>query len=122
MQDKSLGKLKYSSKEVRNVLLEHSFVVILRKLKMIFVFLTKAIYFKKEYTKIASINKERIKMQFYNVRKRKKVELEDGDLKKTTYSVRGGTRYALRGIDDDGTKVTRFVKKEVFDEMDVPEE
>jgi len=42
-------------------------------------------------------------MQFYNVKKREKVEVSDDQVKKTTYNVKGGqVRYAVRAVDDDG--------------------
>lgn len=61
-------------------------------------------------------------MQFYNVKKRAKVEVSDSDLKKKKYEGRGGYRYAVRAVDDDGTHLTKFVKKELFDSLNVPEE
>lgn len=61
-------------------------------------------------------------MEFYNVKKRKKVEIPDDQLKKTTYKGRGDTiRYALRAV-DDGVNLTKFVNKETYDSLDVPEE
>lgn len=62
-------------------------------------------------------------MEFYSVKKRKKVEIPDDQIKKTTYEGRGGqVRYAVRGTDDDGTNLTKFVSKDVFESLDVPEE
>lgn len=63
-------------------------------------------------------------MQFYNVKKRKKVEISDDQIKKTTYEGRGGQlRYAVRATDDDGTNLTKFVSKETWDSLeDVPQE
>lgn len=62
-------------------------------------------------------------MQFYNVKKREKVEIGEDMLKKTSYSGKGGQkRYAVRAKDDDGTNLTRFVSKDDWDAMDVPEE
>lgn len=61
-------------------------------------------------------------MQFYNVKKREKVEIPDDQMKKTVYESRGRKRYAVRAVDDDGTNLTRFVNKETYDELDVPEE
>lgn len=58
---------------------------------------------------------------FYNVKKREKVEIEDDKLTKKRYPGRGGERYALRAVDDDGTNLTKFVSKDTYDSMDVPE-
>lgn len=59
---------------------------------------------------------------FYNVKKRSKVEIDDDKLTKKRYQGRGGERYALRAQDDDGTNLTKFVSKEVYDATDAPEE
>jgi hypothetical protein len=61
-------------------------------------------------------------MEFYNVKKRKKVNIPDNQVKKTTYGQEGRIRYALRGTDDDGTNLTKFVSKDTYDSMNVPEE
>jgi hypothetical protein len=60
-------------------------------------------------------------MQFYNVKKRAKVEVADTDIKKKKYEGRGGYRYAARAVDDDGINLTKFITKEMFDSLDVPE-
>jgi hypothetical protein len=62
-------------------------------------------------------------MQFYNVKKREKVEVSDSDVKKTTYNVKGGqVRYAVRAVDDDGMNLTKFMKKDDWDALDAPME
>jgi len=61
-------------------------------------------------------------MQFYNVRKREKVEIPDDKLTKTSYSARGATRYAVRATDNDSTKLTKFVNKETWDSLSAPME
>lgn len=62
-------------------------------------------------------------MEFYNVKKREKVQVADTEVKKTTYEGKGGSvRYAVRAVDDDGTTLTKFISKDVFDSLDVPEE
>lgn len=62
-------------------------------------------------------------MQFYNVKKREKVEISEDQLKKTVYKGKGGqVRYAARAVDSDGTNLTRFVSKDDYDALDVPEE
>ena len=59
-----------------------------------------------------------MKATFYDVKLREKVEVEV--VGKTTFLVKGQARYALRGETSDGRALTRFVKKEVYDEADVP--
>lgn len=61
-------------------------------------------------------------VMFYDVKNREKVEVPEGNVKKTTYERQlknGGTqvRYALRGTLADGRKVTKFVSKEDWDKM-----
>lgn len=60
-------------------------------------------------------------MQFYNVKKREKVEIPDEEVKKTTYTVKGGQiRYAVKAVDDDGMNLTKFMKKDDWDALDAP--
>ena len=52
-------------------------------------------------------------IQFYNVKKRKKVEIDESDVEKVTYDrkLKDGktqTRYAFKAQDDDGTNLTKF--------------
>ncbi len=61
-------------------------------------------------------------MQFYNVKKRGKVDILEDQLKKKVYDSKGRKRYAVRAVDDDGTNLTRFVSKDDYDALDVPEE
>ena len=71
----------------------------------------------------AKSNEKETIMQFYNVKKREKVEISDDQLKKTVYTGKSGQkRYAVRAVDDDGTNLTRFVSKDDYDALDAPEE
>ena len=50
---------------------------------------------------------------FYNVKKREKVSIDSADVAKEKYEAKtkvGATyhRYALKAVDDDGTKLTKF--------------
>tara|TARA_R110000824_G_scaffold669_5_gene4183 strand:- start:58 stop:249 length:192 start_codon:yes stop_codon:yes gene_type:complete len=59
-------------------------------------------------------------IEFYNVRKRKKVQIEQDQIEKRlleskTKSGALRTRYAFAAIDDDGTKMLKFCKKEDYD-------
>lgn len=65
--------------------------------------------------------------QFYDGRTRKKVSIPEKRLKKTKYerTTRSGSvkvRYALRGELPDGRTLFKFVKKEIWDRYNVPEE
>lgn len=61
-------------------------------------------------------------MQFYNVKKREKVEIPNDQLKKKIYESKGRKRYAVRAVDDDGTNLTRFVNEKTYNELDVSAE
>ena len=61
-------------------------------------------------------------MEFYNVKKREKVEVPDNKIRKTIYGEGDRLRYAVRATDDDGTNLTKFVSKDTFDGLDVPKE
>lgn len=54
-------------------------------------------------------------IEFYNVKKRQKVKIEESAIKKVKYETeRGGTtqvRYAFKAVDDDGTNLTKFCSK-----------
>lgn len=61
-------------------------------------------------------------IEFYNVKKRKKVEINESDVEKTTYdrvSKDGSTqvRFAFKAVDDDGTKLTKFCSKKDYDQL-----
>jgi predicted carbohydrate-binding protein with CBM5 and CBM33 domain len=62
-------------------------------------------------------------IQFYDVKSRQKVEIPDSEIRKTTYSKEGSStvRYAFRAT-HNGTNLTKFVKKEDWDSMNVPVE
>ena len=64
-------------------------------------------------------------VEFYDVKNRQKVMVEDSQITKTSYtsttkngSVR--TRYAFRGKLSDGRNVTKFCSKDDWDAKDVP--
>jgi hypothetical protein len=64
-------------------------------------------------------------MQFYNVKTRSKVDVPDNQIKKTKYvrktSKGDQVRYAVRA-NVNGTNLTKFVGKDVYDSLQVPEE
>ena len=61
---------------------------------------------------------------FYNVKKRKKVDINESDIKKVEYKreTSKGTqvRYAFRAQDDDGTNLTKFVSKADYESINAP--
>ena len=61
-------------------------------------------------------------IEFYNVKKRKKVQIDASSIEKVTYDreLKDGstqTRYAFKAVDDDGTNLTKFCSKSDFDQL-----
>ena len=61
-------------------------------------------------------------IEFYNVKKRKKVEIDESKVEKVTYDreLKDGstqTRYSFKAQDDDGTKLTKFCSKVDFEAL-----
>ena len=60
-------------------------------------------------------------MQFYNVKKRAKVEVAEAKCTKVVYERKTSKgiqkRYAVRAKDDDGTNLTKFVAKDAYDKL-----
>lgn len=56
-----------------------------------------------------------MKMQFYDVKTRTKIDAEVTE--KTTYQVKGQTKYAVKAKTPDGRNLTRFVSKDVYDSV-----
>lgn len=55
-------------------------------------------------------------VEFYDVKTRKKVTIDDKNVLKTTFTTKNGqTRYGLRGKTDDGRMLTKFVSKGDWD-------
>jgi hypothetical protein len=63
-------------------------------------------------------------IEFYNVKKRKKVSIDETNITKVEYkreTAKGiQVRYAFRAQDDDGTNLTKFVSKADYDRVDAP--
>ena len=62
-------------------------------------------------------------MEFYNVRKRKKVEISTNKIEKRlleSKTKKGDirVRYAFATVDDDGTKMLKFCNKEAYDSFE----
>ncbi len=62
-------------------------------------------------------------IEFYDVKSRQKVEIPESEIRKTTYTKEGSSsvRYALRAT-YQGTNLTKFVKQEDWERLNVPEE
>jgi hypothetical protein len=51
-------------------------------------------------------------VEFYDVKTRKKVKIDDKNVVKTTFKTKNGqVRYGLRGKTTDGRNLTKFVSK-----------
>jgi hypothetical protein len=64
-------------------------------------------------------------IEFYNVKKRKKVKIEESNVTKVTYERKTSSgdvqiRYAVKAVDDDGTNLTKFCSKANWDAIDAP--
>lgn len=65
-------------------------------------------------------------IEFYDVKKREKVQIDESQIKKTKYEREGkdgktNVRYALRA-QNEGTNLTKFVSQSDWDALDAPEE
>lgn len=61
-------------------------------------------------------------IEFYNVKKKQKVSISEADVEKKSYerklkSGKTSIRYALKAVDDDGTKLTKFCSKADYDKL-----
>jgi hypothetical protein len=61
-------------------------------------------------------------IEFYNVRKKIKVSVAEEDVtaveyKNVTKTGKKTTRYGLKAVDEDGTKLTKFCNKEAYDKL-----
>ena len=60
-------------------------------------------------------------MEFYNVKTRQKVDIPESNLQKRTLVQKNGRHtYAVTG-EKDGAKLVRFVSKQQYDALQVPE-
>ena len=60
-------------------------------------------------------------IEFYNVKKRKKVSIEESNIEKVEYKKETSkglqVRYAFKAVDDDGTNLTKFCSKADYDAL-----
>lgn len=61
-------------------------------------------------------------LEFYDVKLRKKVQLDDGQIKKVKITQKNGqVRYAFRGVTEDGRNLTRFCSEADWKAASYPE-
>jgi len=61
-------------------------------------------------------------IEFYNVKKKEKVQIDESkvtkqSMERTTKTGKISIRYALRAVDDDGMKLTKFCSKADYDKI-----
>ena len=61
-------------------------------------------------------------IEFYNVKKKQKVKVDPSSVtkhayEKTTKAGKQSVRYALKAVDEDGTKLTKFCSKSDYDSI-----
>lgn len=59
-------------------------------------------------------------IEFYDLKLKKKVQIDESKVTKVTFDTKSGVRYGLRATTDDERKLTKFVGKSTWDELDVP--
>ena len=64
--------------------------------------------------------KRKMSVQFYDIKKRKKVSISDNEISKRPIRTKNGTRYQLVGNTNDGRQVFRFVSKDDYQSADYP--
>jgi len=61
-------------------------------------------------------------VEFYDVKTRKKVKIEDKNVEKTKFTTKNGqTRYGLRAKTSDGRNLTKFVSQKDWEKAKFPE-
>jgi hypothetical protein len=61
-------------------------------------------------------------IEFYDLKLKKKVMIEESNVRKVTFDTKSGVRYGLRATTDDGRKLTKFIGKGDWDNLNVPVE
>ena len=60
-------------------------------------------------------------MEFYNVKTRQKVDIPESVLRKSTLVQKNGRHTYIVTAEESGTKLVRFVSKQQYDALQVPE-
>jgi hypothetical protein len=62
-----------------------------------------------------------VAIQFYDVKIRQKVSVQEKDVKKVTFTTKNGqTRYGLRAKTSDGRNLTKFISKAEWEKLNLP--
>ncbi len=62
-------------------------------------------------------------IEFYDVKVRSKVSIDESNVKKVTFETKNGqVRYGLRAKTDDGRNLTKFVSKGDWEKLNLPQE
>ncbi|MDQ7025382.1 MAG: hypothetical protein Q9P44_07460 [Anaerolineae bacterium] len=59
-------------------------------------------------------------IEFYDLKLKKKVQIDESKVRKVTFETKSGTRYGFKATTDDNRKLTRFTSKADWDALDVP--
>lgn len=60
-------------------------------------------------------------VEFYDLKLKKKVEIPEERIRKVKTEGKSGVRYTLKATTEDGRKLNKFVKKDLWDSLNVPE-
>ena len=61
-------------------------------------------------------------IKFYDIKMKQHVEVDESKVVKVIYNNNNRTTYAVRGKTEDGRNLTKFVKKDFWESLDVPQE
>lgn len=62
-------------------------------------------------------------IEFYDVKVRSKVSINESNVKKVTFETKNGqVRYGLRAKTEDGRNLTKFVSKGDWEKLNLPQE
>jgi hypothetical protein len=60
-------------------------------------------------------------VEFYDVKTRQKVNIDDSNIVKIEMKTKAGARYAIKGKTSDGRFLTKFVSKADWDKSSYPQ-
>ena len=61
-------------------------------------------------------------IEFYDLKLKKKVQIDESTVRKVIFETKSGTRYGLKAETIDGRKVTKFISKEAWEKLKVGDE
>lgn len=59
-------------------------------------------------------------VEFYDVKTRGKIQIDDKNIKKVKMDTKSGARYALKGKTADGRELTKFISAADFEKLKYP--